>query len=53
MIMLQTLGAVQLARLMAADGEARPDLSWLLFGPTDPRVVVPEPATPPFLMAAE
>ncbi len=55
MIMLRTLGAELLARLMDADGEQRPDLSWLMFGPTDASFVLAaeEPDVPPRLLAAE
>lgn len=52
--MLQALGAELLVRLMAADGGLRPDLGWLLFGPTDPAVVhLAEDEPPPLLLAAE
>jgi len=40
-MVVRTLGAGTLTRLMAADERDGPDLSWLLFGPTDPRVVEP------------
>lgn len=38
-MVVRTLGAGTLTRLMAAEERDAPDLSWLLFGPTDPRVV--------------
>ena len=55
MIMVRTPGAQWLVRLLAIEGEPRPDLSWLLFGSTDPAVVAPseKPEEPPFLLAAE
>lgn len=40
-MVVRTLGAGTLTRLMAAEVREAPDLSWLLFGPTDPRVVEP------------
>ena len=40
-MVVRTLGAGVLSRLMAADEREGPDLSWLLFGPIDPRVVEP------------
>jgi len=43
-MVVRTLGAGALTRLMAADEREAPDLSWLLFSPTDPRVVEPEGA---------
>jgi hypothetical protein len=52
---LQLIGAAALARLMYDPNTASPDLSWLLFGPTDEAVMEPaegEPA-PAFLLAAE
>lgn len=55
MIMLRTLGVELLVRLMDADGEHRPDLSWLMFGPTDPAFVIAleEPESSAALLAAE
>lgn len=38
-MVLRTLGAGTLTRLMAAEEREAPDLSWLLFGPTEPSVV--------------
>lgn len=40
-MVLRTLGAGTLTRLMAAEEREAPDLSWLLFGPIDPRVIEP------------
>ena len=54
MMVLQVLGVEALVRLMNADEEQRPDLSWLLFGPTDPALVATEDApASPRLLAAE
>lgn len=44
-MVVRTLGAGTLTRLMAADERDGPDLSWLLFGPIDPGWWSP-PATP-------
>lgn len=40
-MVVRTLGAGTLTRLMAAESRADLDLSWLLYGPTDPAVVEP------------
>ena len=40
-MVVRTLGAGTLTRLMAAEARGELDLSWLLFGPTDPAVVEP------------
>jgi len=53
MMVLQLAGAAALARLMTADARPGPDLDWLLFGPTDPAVTLPEEAQPAPLLAAE
>ena len=53
MIVVQLVGAAALARLMAADARETPDLSWLLFGPSDPSVVAGDAEAPPLLLAAE
>lgn len=55
MITLQLIGAEALVRLMTAEQDRRPDLCWLLFGPTDPAYVsADEPGEPgPILLAAE
>ena len=53
MIVLQLGGAAALARAMAADSGDRPDLAWLLHGPSDPLVVAAEPDEAAPLMAAE
>ena len=41
-MVVRTLGVGTLTRLMAAEDEGAPDLSWLLFGPTDSGVVISE-----------
>jgi len=41
-MILRSLGAETLSRWMANDKSAAPDLSWLLFGPSDPAVVLPD-----------
>lgn len=40
-MVLRMLGPRSLSRLMAVDDRRDADLSWLLFGPTDPDVVEP------------
>ena len=38
-MILRSLGAEALARLMTAGEDRAPDLSWLLFGPNNPAIV--------------
>ena len=51
-MVVRTLGAGTLTRLMAAEARGDLDLSWLLHGPTDPAVVEPAEEEP-LPMAAE
>lgn len=44
---VQLIGAALLARLMDDGRPPAPDLSWLLFGPEDDRVVDPAPEPTP------
>lgn len=45
-MILRSLGAETLSRWMAEAEPVSSDLSWLLFGPTDPAVIAPEPVEP-------
>lgn len=40
-MVVRALGAGALTRMMAAEDDRGPDLSWLLFGPTEPEIVEP------------
>ncbi len=51
-MVLRTVGAAALARLMKTDREVDLDSEWLLFGPTDPEIVE-EPERVRLLLAAE
>ena len=51
-MILRSLGAEALSRLMRAEDSPGPDLSWLLFGPSDPGVVETD-CDAPLPLAAE
>ena len=40
-MLVRALGAGALTRMMAAEDDRGPDLSWLLFGPVDSEVIEP------------
>lgn len=42
-MILLTIGAEMLARLMRSEGERGGDSAWLLYGPSDPQIVAADP----------
>jgi hypothetical protein len=53
MMIIRTLGADALLLLMSVDAPPGEDLSWLLYGPTDDRVVAVDEEPEPLRWAAE
>ncbi|HRD46128.1 MAG TPA: hypothetical protein PLF78_06560 [Caulobacter sp.] len=53
-MVLRSVGAGVIVRLLWSDREGDASTDWLLHGPTDPDVVEAEPdESPPLLLAAE